>query len=276
MLLHKLREPPNVDALRLAANDLRHLARGERLQLQPHRQRPRESALLVRHPTGGRWSGCGPSRRRTGRRAARRTSRRTAWRTRVIFVPLGGIDRLTEKRRVVCVFRPQSLVVGLRGEPPIIDAPLRGRVKVEECVWQLQDSHRLVLQMRKVAPTSTRAQGGTVDACWWPSLLQGEPDIDVDACKAGCAADLFGNSGHRLRLQKIEVPKAEGEAKYDPVKAEKAWRDFKEHFPDYEMYELNFGKEAGDERKPEEKLVDALQKQAAKDAGEWEASTAES
>ena len=72
------------------------------------------------------------------------------------------------------------------------------------------------------------------------------------------------------------VDQAEGEAKYDPVKAEKAWRDFKEHFPDYEMYELNFGKEAGDERKPEEKLVDALQKQAAKDAGEWEASTAES
>ena len=191
--------------------------------------------------------------------------------TAVVLLPPG-----TEKRRVVCVFRPQSLVVGLRGEPPIIDAPLRGRVKVEECVWQLQDSHRLVLQMHKVAPPTPRAQGGTVDACWWPSLLQGEPDIDVDACKAGCAADLFGNSGHRLRLQKIEVPKAEGEAKYDPVKAEKAWRDFKEHFPDYEMYELNFGKEAGDERKPEEKLVDALQKQAAKDAGEWEASTAES
>ena len=76
--------------------------------------------------------------------------------------------------------------------------------------------------------------------------------------------------------KKSAIIKAEGEAKYDPVKAEKAWRDFKEHFPDYEMYELNFGKEAGDERKPEEKLVDALQKQAAKDAGEWEASTAES
>ena len=86
--------------------------------------------------------------------------------TAVVLLPPG-----TEKRRVVCVFRPQSLVVGLRGEPPIIDAPLRGRVKVEECVWQLQDSHRLVLQMHKVAPPTPRAQGGTVDACWWPSLV---------------------------------------------------------------------------------------------------------
>ena len=71
--------------------------------------------------------------------------------TAVVLLPPG-----TEKRRVVCVFRPQSLVVGLRGEPPIIDAPLRGRVKVEECVWQLQDSHRLVLQMHKVAPPTPR------------------------------------------------------------------------------------------------------------------------
>ena len=139
-------------------------------------------------------------------------------------------------------------------------------------MWQLQDC-TASCSMHKVAPPTPRARAAPSTRAGGPPLLQGEPDIDVDACKAGCAADLFGNSGHRLRLQKIEVPKAEGEAKYDPVKAEKAWRDW--HFPDYEMYELNC-EEAGDERKPEEKLVDALQKQAAKDAGEWEASTAES
>ena len=43
----------------------------------------------------------------------------------------------TEKRRVVCGFRPQRLVVGLRGEPPLLAAPLRARATVAAAVLPL-------------------------------------------------------------------------------------------------------------------------------------------
>ena len=38
---------------------------------------------------------------------------------------------------------------------------------------------------------------------WWPRLLQGEPEIDIEACEAGEAANLFTGETHRLRLQKV-------------------------------------------------------------------------
>lgn len=38
---------------------------------------------------------------------------------------------------------------------------------------------------------------------WWPRLLQGEPEIDIEACEAGEAANLFTGATHRLRLQKV-------------------------------------------------------------------------
>ena len=38
---------------------------------------------------------------------------------------------------------------------------------------------------------------------WWPRLLQGEQEIDIEACEAGEAANLFSGAAHRLRLQKV-------------------------------------------------------------------------
>ena len=37
------------------------------------------------------------------------------------------------------------------------------------------------------------------------SLRAGEPEIDVEACEAGEAANLFSGAAHRLRLQKVRL-----------------------------------------------------------------------
>ena len=51
-----------------------------------------------------------------------------------------------------------------------------------------------------VSPRRCSTSGGHE---WWPRLLQGEQEIDIEACEAGEAANLFSGAAHRLRLQKV-------------------------------------------------------------------------
>ena len=48
----------------------------------------------------------------------------------------------------------------LDAQPPIVDGVLHGKVKGEECMWQLQDSHRLIVSLPKLAIDKHE---------WWPS-----------------------------------------------------------------------------------------------------------
>ena len=75
----------------------------------------------------------------------------------------------TSKRDVVCKISPNTLVAGLRGQDAHVDGQLHARVKVDECMWQLQDSHRLVIQLAKL---------GVDGHVWWPRLLKGATDRD--------------------------------------------------------------------------------------------------
>ena len=81
----------------------------------------------------------------------------------------------------------------------------------------------------------------------------------------------MSSSGQRLRIQKIELPEVKGERKYDPVKAEKAWKDFFEKFPDMGAWEITF--KGDSEKSMEEQLVDTLEKQLGRDKAEWEKPT---
>merc|ERR1712185_801919 len=55
----------------------------------------------------------------------------------------------TAKRDVVCKISPGTLECGLRGQPPIVDGSLHAKVRVDDCMWQLQDSHRLIVTLQK-------------------------------------------------------------------------------------------------------------------------------
>ena len=76
------------------------------------------------------------------------------------------------------------------------------------------------------------------------------------------------NQGQRLRIQKIELPEVKGERKYDPVKAEKAWKDFFEKFPDMGAWEITFNADSA--KSMEEQIVDTIEKSLARDKAEWE------
>ena len=115
----------------------------------------------------------------------------------------------TAKRDVSCKISAKSIECGLRGQPPLVAGTLHATVRVDECMWQLQDSHRLIVTLQKrVVDASDRA--------WWPRLLEGESEIDTSKCEEGAATDLMSSSGERLRIQKVEMPEARGDGKVRP------------------------------------------------------------
>ena len=69
-------------------------------------------------------------------------------------------SRVPIARPHACPRISQTLTVGLRGLPPLVDGTLHARVRPEDCLWQLQDSHRLIVSLPKLAIDKHE---------WWPS-----------------------------------------------------------------------------------------------------------
>jgi len=148
----------------------------------------------------------------------------------------------------------------------VIDGKLHAIVRADEAMWQLQDSHRLVITVPKLQierPT------------WWPCLIVGDPEINTDRCEEGQATNLLYPTGERrLRVQKIELPESsDPNKKYDPKQAEKAWKDFFTRFPDMSAWEVTLKPTVnpdGTVTSVEDQLVDTLGKVLGKTDGEWE------
>lgn len=84
-----------------------------------------------------------------------------------LSVPLGA-DFPVKGKDVLVRIDKQHLTIGLRGRPPIIDGPLRAPVKVDDCMWSVEDRSRVNLNLKKV-----NAQE------WWANVVAGEPEIST-------------------------------------------------------------------------------------------------
>uniref|UniRef100_A0A7S0P394 CS domain-containing protein n=1 Tax=Calcidiscus leptoporus TaxID=127549 RepID=A0A7S0P394_9EUKA len=171
----------------------------------------------------------------------------------------------TAKKDVVCKIGMQSIVLGLRGEPPVVDGTLYARVSVDSAMWQLQDSHRLIVNVKKLVIDKQE---------WWPCLVQGEPEIDTRECEAGESTNLYTTNGERrFRIQKLELPESKDAKKYSPELAEKMWKDFFTKFPDWGAYEItldaNKKNADGTEKTVEDQLVETLGNTFDKSSGDW-------
>ena len=156
----------------------------------------------------------------------------------------------TKKSDVVCRVQNETLVIGLRGQDPMVDGILHGRVKADQAIWQLQDSHRLLLNLPKWPFPQLD---------WWSRLLQGEAEINTDECRQGASTNLYAGPGQRrFRFQKVELGGLTGvDRKFSPEEAERAWQDFFEKFPDMRAYELRL--RGGSVEDQEASLVAALE-----------------
>ena len=45
---------------------------------------------------------------------------------------------------------PRRILLVASGQPMIIDGPMFAKVKVDDCMWQLQDSHKLIVTLQKL------------------------------------------------------------------------------------------------------------------------------
>eukprot|EP01027_Heterolobosea_sp_BB2_P012521 GEZU01018140.1.p1 GENE.GEZU01018140.1~~GEZU01018140.1.p1 ORF type:complete len:178 (-),score=60.68 GEZU01018140.1:356-889(-) len=83
--------------------------------------------------------------------------------TAYINVPEG-----TRAKFLEVTIKADHIKAGLKGQPPIIDAPLHKKVKHDDSFWQLEDGKTLIVYLAK--------QNGME---WWSRLIVGEPEIDT-------------------------------------------------------------------------------------------------
>nr|GMC58217.1 protein BOBBER 1-like [Ipomoea batatas] len=74
----------------------------------------------------------------------------------------------TKARFIECDIKKNHLKVGLKGQPPVIDAELYKPVKVDDSFWSLEDQKSISLLLTK----SDQME-------WWKFLVKGEPEIDT-------------------------------------------------------------------------------------------------
>ncbi|XP_059317265.1 protein BOBBER 2-like [Lycium ferocissimum] len=74
----------------------------------------------------------------------------------------------TKSRFIVVEIKNNSLKVGLKNQPLIIDGEYFKAVKVDECYWSLEDQKEISILLTKQNKSD-----------WWKSLFKGGPEIDT-------------------------------------------------------------------------------------------------
>lgn len=82
----------------------------------------------------------------------------------VIFtVPLG-----TKSKMIDVEIKNQHLRVGLKGQEPIVNAPLHKRVIVDDSFWTLEDNRDVAINLQKDNKME-----------WWKCVIEGDPEINT-------------------------------------------------------------------------------------------------
>ncbi|CAH9110197.1 unnamed protein product [Cuscuta europaea] len=74
----------------------------------------------------------------------------------------------TKSRFIICEIKKNHLKVGIKGQPPVIDAELYKPVKVDDSFWSLEDQKAVSVLLTKKDNME-----------WWKCLAKGEPEIDT-------------------------------------------------------------------------------------------------
>lgn len=78
------------------------------------------------------------------------------------------LDTTVRSRDVIVKITKKTLLVGLKGQPPIIDGELCDEVKTEESMWVLQDGKTILINFEKLKGMN-----------WWKHLVKSDPEIST-------------------------------------------------------------------------------------------------
>lgn len=138
-------------------------------------------------------------------------------------------------KQVVCDIGTESLKVGIKGEPLILEGKMHSKVKPDDSMWTLLDNKVVQITLEKLDGMK-----------WWNCVMQGDPSIDTKKIvpENSKLSDLDGET--RMTVEKMmydQRQKAAGKPTSDQEKQHDLLEKFKAAHPemDFSKAKINYG-----------------------------------
>ncbi|BFZ59015.1 hypothetical protein YB2330_000015 [Saitoella coloradoensis] len=135
------------------------------------------------------------------------------------------IPKGTRGKFVNVVIEKQRIIVGLKGQEPILEGSLPHEIKLDESTWTIEDQSLLTLHLEKV----NKAQ-------WWPHVLTHHPAINVRAIapENSKLSDLDGETRAMVEKMMFEQRQKQGEE----AKKREVLEAFKREHPEMDFSQV--------------------------------------
>lgn len=138
-------------------------------------------------------------------------------------------------KQIICDIGNETLKVGIKGEPLILEGKMHAKVKCDDCMWTLLDNKCVQITIEKFDNMK-----------WWTCVMQGDVGIDTKKIvpENSKLSDLDGET--RMTVEKMmydQRQKALGKPSSDQEKQHDLLEKFKSAHPemDFSKAKINYG-----------------------------------